>query len=189
MVRSEAEQSTLLQTFIDSRNEVDRSIFLSASGGVAFCAAMLFNAEYAYLGGTLFAWLVFAMVMFGTTAALVLWIFRANSSLVQRLLADDNADPRCPLIERLEKSAIACFITAVVAIGGAVVAFHFNTRNAIMSENDHVTKGLSGIPVQRPAQSGNGGQQGSSQGSSGSSSGSQSSGSSSSDTTQPKSGQ
>lgn len=124
MPRSDSERSTLLQAFIDSRNEVDRSIFLSASGGVAFCAAMLFREDFPQ-HGLLSFWLLLSMLMFSATAALVLAIFRANARFIQRLIADDSASPRCPLIEGLEYATVVCFGLAVIAIGAAVATFHF----------------------------------------------------------------
>lgn len=118
---SDSERSILLQAFIDSRNEKDRSIFLSAVGGVGFCTAMLFDKDLA-ANGKLVMFLAISLVLFSLACASVLVVFNANASLLQRLLNDPSKSNESALILALDWVAAISFVVAILSIGAAIIA-------------------------------------------------------------------
>lgn len=114
------DRDILLQAFIDSRNEKDRSIFLSAVGGIGFCTTMLFDKDLA-ANGTLVVFLAISLVLFSLACASVLVVFNANASLLQRLLRDPSNSNESPLIVALDWIAVISFVVAILSIGAAII--------------------------------------------------------------------
>lgn len=115
------DRDILLQAFIDSRNEKDRSIFLSAVGGIGFCTTMLFDKDLA-ANGTLVVFLAISLVLFSLACASVLVVFNANASLLQRLLNDHSSSNESTLIVALDWVAAISFVVAILSIGAAIIA-------------------------------------------------------------------
>lgn len=117
---SESERATLLQAFIDARNEKDRSIFLSAVGGIGFSTTMLFNTELT-TNHSLVVFLAISLVLFAIAAAAILVVFNANATLIQQLLNDPFSDTRSTLVEISDWVAVGSFMLAILSIGAAII--------------------------------------------------------------------
>ncbi len=113
--------SFIRQLWVDTRNELDRSLFLASSAGIGFCMSMLFDKELVS-NACVMTFLLIGLVAFSSAAATILLVFKYNAAYLHRLLNDPAASNKDPLLGKLDWIAVGMFILAVLSMLAAIIA-------------------------------------------------------------------
>lgn len=116
--------SYIRQMWVETRNDLDKSLLLAASAGIGFCASMLF-AQDGPETTSLTIFLLLALIAFSVSAASILLVFKFNANYLHRLLNKPNASNKDHTLGILDWLAISSFVLAVLSIFAAITTHLF----------------------------------------------------------------
>lgn len=110
---SDSDKEKLLDAWFEYRDEADKFLFAGSAAGVGFCLHQVFGENTALCEGLL---LLASATLFGVVCALVVLIFKRNSTHMASLLTDPSAATRNKSLEAMDWSAIVIFALAVAVL-------------------------------------------------------------------------
>lgn len=156
---------SLVQGWLDTRLELDKSILTLSTAGLGFLIVM--PTQGGITGVAIFTLFIFALLAFLTAIIAVLAVLRGNSTHLQNVLANHEAENT--LLATLDKVSIAGFLVGVmcsIILGISVAAHSFLKSEVGMSEKpkseqgslNESFQGVGGLksPRKDPAASANG---------------------------------